>query len=275
MWSLRVLRFLFSLTVTCTAIAGAVWATQTYDASLRHARFLDGWILAIAMAGQLLLHFYRKQIIPLPGRENSWSVFHIYSGIFVVAIFAMHTSYSLPDTHLEWVLWALFLLVAASGIVGAYLTRVIPHRLEDHGGRLALESFGVLRSELARRAAVLSYGSRQSGNASAIVSVYEDKLFDFFRKPKNSWSHLQNSRQPMKSLMFELDAVEAGLDTGTLRTMHEIKGLVERKNRLDFQYAHESALKIWLFVHVPATYGLLVLTVLHVLTIYAFRSGVE
>ncbi len=79
----------------------------------------------------------------------------------------------------------------------------------------------------------------------------------------------------MKQLMFELEAVEADLDQNSLQVMHEIKGLVEHKNRLDFQYAHEGVLKLWLSIHIPATYGLFVLSILHVLSIYAYRSGVE
>jgi hypothetical protein len=268
-------RMLLSVAIACAAVAGVVWSTQMYDASLRHPRFLDGWLLATAMLAQLLLHFHRKRTISLPGSENAWMMFHIYTGFFVVAVFAMHTSYALPDTSLEWALWILFVLVAASGIAGAHLTRAIPLRLADYGERLAFERFPTLISEAARRAAVLSYSAGHLGAASAIVNVYETKLFEFFRKPKNLWLHLRNSRRPIKQLMFELEAVESSLDPGSLRTLHEIKGLVERKNRLDFQYAHECALKVWLFVHIPATYGLVVLTVLHVLAIYAFRSGVE
>ena len=75
--------------------------------------------------------------------------------------------------------------------------------------------------------------------------------------------------------MFELETVEAELDQNACQAMQEIRSLVERKNRLDYQYAHEGALKLWLAIHIPATYGLLVLSVLHVLSIYAYRSGVE
>jgi hypothetical protein len=38
---------------------------------------------------------------------------------------------------------------------------------------------------------------------------------------------------------------------------------VREKNALDYQYALQSTLKIWLFVHVPMTYSLLVFAVTH------------
>ncbi|MFT7577538.1 MAG: hypothetical protein ACI9XZ_003939 [Alphaproteobacteria bacterium] len=264
-----------NILITGAVIAGVIWATQAYDASLRNPRFLDGWILATAMSIQLLLHLFRKQLLHQPGNESTWVEFHIYTGIFVAAIFAAHTTSSLPDTAFEWVLWVFFVLVVSSGMVGVYLTRAIPHRLEEHGERLMLERIPVLRSELARQVAVLSYQSRVHTASSAILDVYIHILHDFFKRPRNVWLHLRSSRRPIKQLMFELETVEADLDQGSLAAMHEIKGLVEHKNRLDFQYAHEGVLRVWLFIHVPATYGLLVLSIAHVVSIYAFRSGVE
>jgi hypothetical protein len=261
--------------ITGVVITCVIWVTQIYDASLRNPRFLDGWILATAMSVQLLLHLFRKQLLRQPGNESTWVEFHIYTGIFVAAVFATHTTHSLPDTAFELVLWAFFVLVVSSGMLGVYVTRAIPHRLEEHGERLVLERIPVLRSELARRAAVLSYQSRAHTESSAILDVYLRILHDFFKRTRNVWHHLRSSRRPIKQLMFELDAVEADLDQDLLAAMQEIKSLVEHKNRLDFQYAHEGVLRVWLFIHVPSTYGLLVLSVVHVLSIYAFRSGVE
>lgn len=263
------------LVVTAIVVTGSIWATQIYDASLRNPRFLDGWILATAMLAQLLLHLARKRLIHLPGTESARVTFHIYTGVFVATMFAMHTTNALPDTSFEWALWALFVLVVVSGILGAYLTRAIPHRLEEYGTRIVLERIPVIRSELARRAAILSLQSKGHADSSAILDFYAGTLFNFFKGPRNLWLHLRSSRRPMKQLMFELEAVEANLDQNSLQVMHEIKGLVEHKDRLDFQYAHEGVLKLWLSIHIPATYGLFVLSILHVLSIYAYRSGVE
>ena len=40
--------------------------------------------------------------------------------------------------------------------------------------------------------------------------------------------------------------------------------LLEAKRNLDFQLAGQRLLKLWLFVHIPLTYGLLVLVGAHV-----------
>lgn len=266
---------LLTLTITGAAIAAAFWATEIYDASLRNPRFLDGWILVAAMALQLLLHLFRKRLLPQIGNEDAWIAFHIYTGLFVATLFALHTTFAVPDTLFEWALWACFAVVVVSGILGTYITRVIPYRLEDRGERLPLEEIPALRSQLAERASAISYQSGRQAGTSAVLDIYADTLHGFFRRPRNLWLHLRRSPRPMKQLMFRLETAEVDLDQQAQPYLQELKVLAEQKDRLDFHYAHEVALRIWLFVHVPATYGLLVLSVVHVLSIYAFRSGVE
>ena len=98
-----------------------------------------------------------------------------------------------------------------------------------------------------------------------------------FQQSNMSKATLMYSRiiYPLKKLMFELDALETDLDREGHGLLTDLKRLVDSKNRLDFKFAHETALRIWLFVHVPATYALVVLSLLHALTAYAYRSGVD
>ena len=42
---------------------------------------------------------------------------------------------------------------------------------------------------------------------------------------------------------------------------------------LDFRLAHQAVLKGWLFVHIPATYSLLLLSVLHIIIVHAFDGA--
>jgi hypothetical protein len=53
----------------------------------------------------------------------------------------------------------------------------------------------------------------------------------------------------------------------------DIKRLVIEKDRLDFTRVYLGLTRAWLFVHVPVTYALIVLSVMHVLVVYAFSSG--
>ena len=50
--------------------------------------------------------------------------------------------------------------------------------------------------------------------------------------------------------------------------------LVRQKDGLDHQYALQSILKWWLFIHIPLTYSLLIATGLHVVLVHGFSLGV-
>jgi peptidoglycan biosynthesis protein MviN/MurJ (putative lipid II flippase) len=52
-----------------------------------------------------------------------------------------------------------------------------------------------------------------------------------------------------------------------------LRRLVERKDQVDYAHALQTVLKGWLFVHIPATYGLILLAMLHVLLVYSFGGA--
>ncbi|MFY0613340.1 MAG: hypothetical protein JXQ99_17540 [Hyphomicrobiaceae bacterium] len=257
------------------AVIGVWFAGDWYGTTLRDPLFVDGLVLSFAMGMQLLLHLQNKRIFKLPGSLPMWSTLHIYTGFFVVGAFIIHTSGSLPDTRLEWILWLLFVVVVISGLIGTYLSRTIPDRLEQDGERISFDSMSALRSALQQRANSLLLLSSQQASFRLFQELYDATLHDFFKAPRNAIAHLRGSNRPLKRLMFELDAIEPNLNREDHQLLVDLKGLVTSKNQLDFKSAHEAALRVWLFVHVPATYALVVLSVLHALIVYAYRSGVD
>ena len=70
--------------------------------------------------------------------------------------------------------------------------------------------------------------------------------------------------------MAEIHAQLRYLDEAESEYLAKIEDLVAQKDGLDYQYAHQSLLKYWLFVHVPLTYALLVLALLHLILVHAF-----
>ena len=66
--------------------------------------------------------------------------------------------------------------------------------------------------------------------------------------------------------MTGLDDINRRLDERELVYSERLRRLVEQKDRLDYAYALQTMLKVWLFVHVPTTYGLILLALLHLLS---------
>jgi hypothetical protein len=106
-----------------------------------------------------------------------------------------------------------------------------------------------------------------------IMDLYSNHLRDFFLGPRNFVAHVIGSRRPLKRITDEIDNLYRYVDKQSQEKLDIIRDLVIEKDRLDFARVFLGLNKAWLFVHVPVTYSLIVLAVLHVLAVYSFSSG--
>ncbi len=264
------------------AISGGVfWLVWIYGNGLRDPRYLDGWMLAGGMSLQLGFHIAIKTDSLSPKSAMHWRKIHIVLGYLLIAAFISHSDFSLPDTGFEWALWACFVLVTLSGIFGTYLAWSL-HAKCEIDERVGYDRIPTLRAELARdvHAAVAKTDPAASAIAlpappydAWIMDLYTTHLRDFFQGQRNVTAHLIGSQRPLKRLTDEIDNLSRYVDQGSQEKLAAIRSLVVEKDRLDFARVYLGLTKGWLFVHVPITYALIVLTVLHVLVVYAFSSG--
>ena len=54
----------------------------------------------------------------------------------------------------------------------------------------------------------------------------------------------------------------------------EMGSLIRGKDDLDHQDALQGTLKYWLFIHIPLTYSLLILSLVHALLASAYSAGI-
>jgi hypothetical protein len=210
-----------------------------------------------------------------------WRKIHIFVGYLVIAAFISHSDFSLPDTGFEWALWIGFVLVTLSGIIGTYLMWSLQaKRLIDDS--VSYDRIPARRAEL--ELAFLRTVAEIDPPAAAIdlpglpydawiTDLYTTHLEDFFQGQRNLTAHLIGSQRPLKRLTDEIDTLSRFVDQPHQRKLAAVKSLVVEKDRLDFARVHLALTKGWLFVHVPVTYALIVLTVVHILVVYAFSSG--
>jgi hypothetical protein len=277
--------YLTRLTVQGLLIAaisgGLLWLVWIYGNGLRDPRYLDGWVLACGMGLQLYFHIAIKRGTLSPKSAMRWRKMHIFLGYLLIAAFISHSDFSLPDTGFEWALWTGFVLVTLSGIFGAYLAWSLKTKGRVDEG-VTYDRIPTLRAELARdvQAAVAETDPAAAAIAlpglphnAWIIDLYTTHLWDFFKGPRNFTAHLIGSQRPLKRLTDEIDNLSRYVDQQSQEKLAAIKLLVIEKDRLDFARVYLSLTKSWLFVHVPVTYALVVLTVLHVLVVYAFSSG--
>lgn len=243
------------------------------DIALHDVQFFSGWILFACLAVMMMLS-WRKKVVILPfGRVRFWLLVHYYAGFLTVAVFIVHTKHQLPGSLLHWMLWSLLVLVALSGLAGATMSKIVPPRLEAQGERILFDRIPLFRAQLAEQAEAIARDSVQDGNTRSIARLYVDTLSDFFAGPRNLLSHLTASKVPQARILGELSAIERYLDEAGKARLLKMRDLVEAKSNLDFHYTNGGLLRLWLFVHVPATYALLAAIAVHVTVEYAFSAG--
>lgn len=263
----------WKIAITIVAILIFAGIDYLYGMSLRNPKYLNGWVLIIGMIFLTVLNF-RKKLSMLPiGKAETWVQFHIYVGFFTVFAFLTHVKFTLPNGAMEWAMWVLFWLVALSGVLGAYMSRVWPGRLEQHGERILFERIPTFRAQLANEAESLAMASVQDAASMTISNFYVETLHEFFQRPRNLLAHLRSSARPVSRLTEELEKLERYVDPPQVETLKSIRDLVLAKDNLDYQYAQQGSLKVWLFVHIPATYSLILLSLFHVALMYAYSSG--
>jgi hypothetical protein len=277
--------FLTSQTVnvllTAAISGGLFWLVWIYGNGLRDPRYLDGWLLAGGMGLQLFFHIAIKTGSLSPKSATRWKKIHIFVGYLLVAAFLSHSDFSLPDTGFEWALWASFVLVTLSGIFGTYLAWALraKHAIDE---RTSYDRIPTRRAELARDLQAVVARADLAAAAIAlptppyeawIKDLYTNHLRDFFQGQRHFSAHLIGSRRPLQRLTDEIDNLSSYVDQQSQQKLAEIKNLVVEKDRLDFAHVYLGLTRGWLFVHVPVTYTLIVLGVLHVVVVYSFSSG--
>jgi len=268
----KINKSVLNLVFASGALVGFYLENWRQDIALHDVQYFNGWVLVSCIVVLMLLSL-RKCIVVLPlGRVRLWLVIHYYVGFVTVGMFLVHTKYRLPDSPLEWLLWTLFILVVGSGLFGAVISRIIPPRLETHGERILFERIPVLRAQLAVEAETLARDSVSAGNTATIAKLYVDLLGDFFAGPRNIVAHLRSSNLSRVRILGELALIERYLDEAGKLALAKLRDLVEAKNDLDFHYANGGLLRVWIFLHIPATYALLMTAIAHVVLVYSFST---
>ena len=263
-----------NLSITIVVMAIVLFVHRAYDISLHQEKFLTGWLL---LAGVLMLTLYnsRKKLTMVPlGSNATWLQFHIYLGLITVAIFGMHISWHLPNGWLEGILGLLFALVAGSGLVGLYLSRRFSRLLTRRGEEVIFERIPQFVVQLREEAEAVVLAAAAETGSSTLADHYSRQLADYFAGPRNYFSHVISSSRTLFSQLNEIANMERYLNDKEREYSAQLRDLVEKKDELDYHRALQLTLKSWLFVHVPLTYGMLLLALVHLVLAYAFSGGV-
>jgi hypothetical protein len=258
------------IVLSLAAVAVIAAGVQLFAITLRNPAWLSGWVL-VGMVGLLTVYNLRKKLAYPPLLPNAvWLQMHIYTGLAALVVFFLHTGLGLPSGWFESTLFTLFLLVSVSGLVGLFLSRVVPKQLTSRGQDVIYERIPQYRREVSEDAAALVRRAVKEHDATTLAEYYEHQLLDFFARPRHRLHHLLQSGRPLAKLRDGLRARRRYMSEAEQAEAEQMVALVEAKDDLDYHQTMQGALKFWLFVHVPATYAMLACAVLHVVLVYRY-----
>ena len=255
-----------------TALVAALLAfgTQVGRDILHPVAVYTGTLLLLLV---LVLTFFnaRKKLPFFPLLSAStWLQAHIYLGWLCCFVFLLHTSGRLPSGRLELILAGVFFAVAASGAFGLWLSRWLPPRLVRSGESLVFERIPTLRHRLADEALGIVRRAETELQSSTLPDFHLRVLHGYFLRVPPLIAPLIGDDPEFHRVRQELESTRRYLNTSEENLARSLADLLEAKRNLDVQYAGQRLLKLWLFLHIPLTYALLVFIAAHVWLVIHF-----
>ncbi len=265
----------FAIALTALIAVAGTAVLSSYSLSLRDTAIGSGWVLLAVMLFLASYNLRKKLTYPPLLSSSTWLQLHVYVGLLSTVLFGSHIGWRIPTGLFEGALAAAYVCVAASGLVGLALSRLIPGRLTARGEEVLFERIPLYRRQLRERAEVVIVESASEVGTTTLSDFYTRRLADFFAGPRHAWRHVVQSTRTMAAMKNELRSLERYLDDRERETLRELTELVEAKDSLDYHRTMQGLLKGWLFVHIPLTYMLLVLTAAHMVIVHAFVGALS
>jgi len=256
-------RWVLSL-VTLSVIAVLVLGWQLGRIALRPMAMSTGWLL-LGLVLALTFFNARKKLPFLPLLSASiWLQVHLYLGWITCGVFVLHSGVRWPDGPLEIMLAATFWLVALSGVFGLWLCRWLPPHLTRSGESLVYERIPMLRHQLLGEVRAIVRQAEAETQSTTLADFYLRVLSHYFARVPGLLAPLAGDDPAFHRVKQELTTLRRFLDAREVAFADQVGERLEVKRNLDAQLAGQRLLKLWLFGHIPLTYGLLVFSAAHV-----------
>jgi hypothetical protein len=244
-----------------------------YSVAFADVTSISGWLLLCMVVFLAAFNVRKKLTYPPLMKASTWLQMHVYIGVLTAVVFFFHTGARLPTGALDITLYCLFIVVLITGVIGLYLTRTIPGSLSNRGNEVIFERIPAFMRETREKAKQLVLDSIVASDDGILAELHGSYLAHFFSGPRNILRHILRSDRTSRRIRHEIAESQRYLSEGDKELAGQLIDLVKLKDDLDFHYARQGLLKLWLFVHIPITVMLLIFLAAHVVLVYAFNGG--
>lgn len=203
------------------------------------------------------------------GTLDGWLQAHIYLGLLSVVVVLLHAGFRFED-KIATATFAALVAVVATGFLGARLYASLPRALTREQTNLPAEEISEELNRLRRSMAQLAAGR------SALFSRLAERLLAE-GKPRSAagWRLLfgagktAGEERDLEPLVAQLPEDEREplrqLFVGS-RRHRELHGRLKRQQRI------KNLLEVWLYLHLPLSFALLVLLAVHIVAAFYFGA---
>src|SRR5208283_2531897 len=226
------------------------------------------------------------------GRATWWMRGHLWLGFLSFPFILFHAGFRLGNGPLTRVLMALFLVVFISGIVGAVLQHFMPKMMTERVSmetvfdqidsvldQLVTEAAQIVsdiaaavehqieREEAAEELLPASGRARKAGVVTAPDERVSGQITSFFQSQMKPYLLSRHTRK-----YFLGNPVQASTAIQQLKVLvpqslwakfDDLENICEEKRELERQRKLHKILHGWLLIHIPASYALILLGIVH------------
>ncbi len=258
--------------------AGATAAGAALAVNLTIADFVPGnsWSVGYGVAATALLllaagYGARRRMMRTASRwrggsASGWLALHLWGGGLFLVLVLMHSGFRLPSGQVTGWLWVLSWWTVLSGLVGRLLQRWIPRLLASGlSTEVLYERIPELVADLRERAARAVDGAHES-----VVALWERRLADELAAPRRRALYFVDITGGAARRLKPFRYLQRLLAEDDRERLAELERLYRAKLEIDAQYTLQSALRWWLYLHVPTSIVLLALLAVHLYAVWAY-----
>ena len=223
-----------------------------------------GTIGALLIVWLALLGIRKRAITPGKWSLKAWTSAHVYLGVSLIVIATLHTGFQL-GWNVHTLAYALMMVVILSGIYGAYLYATLPASLSNNREEMTQ---GQMVDAIAALGRQLNDAAQPLGRAQAdlVLDALGEDPFDHGVLRRLSGNYPRCATQAAIEGL-----VRSGLSDPAVERVEKL--LVRRKAQLERLRRHmrlKAMLEVWLYVHVPATIGLIAALTAHIISVFYY-----
>lgn len=229
-----------------------------------------GTVAALLILWLMWLGVRKRRFTASMTMTQGWLSAHVYLGLGLVVIATLHTGFEL-GLNLHTLAYGLMLMVVASGIYGVLVFVREPGRMTRNMGEDNVQTLLLEMQEIDQQAARLALQLPDEFNA--LVQAAADRT----RLRGSALWHLSASRSrrcATERAVARMEVLNRRLKDEQGRLARELYALMLRRRsavaKIRAEMRSLSRLRLWLLVHVPLSFALLVALVGHVVSVFVY-----